>query len=143
MTHIELFVREINPNSENITASIDFNEINLSPKRLPPNSLSTGDSNELSIDSPVKKRRMIGGDEDEEDGEEDEQDESKIEKFSPQSNKNHLLHQDPNHIDIEDGEEEEDDDGDEEFLKQLELLQNQDISSLQQLIVSMEKSISS
>lgn len=38
---------------------------------------------------------------------------------------------------LSDGEEEEDECG-EEFIKQLELLQSQDISSLQQLIVSME-----
>lgn len=40
-------------------------------------------------------------------------------------------------------EEEEEDGSDEEFIKQLELLQSQDITSLQQLIVSMENQSSS
>lgn len=59
MSNIELFVREINlDNNQNIVDGVDINEINLSPKRQPSTNLSN-DSNELSIDSPIKKRRTL------------------------------------------------------------------------------------
>lgn len=107
MDKIELFVKELSQPEDNV------NEL-----------MPTSDPNEISLESPTKRQRIL----------EDEQDNNEqIEEVEPTTRESN--------IDVNEDSSDEDPEIGEDFIHQLELLQNQDISSLQELIVNMENQV--
>jgi hypothetical protein len=123
LTKVEYFVKEFRQSEQ---SEGDHGSL-LATKRSVSETQPT-DPNEIDLfESPMKHPRLIGEGSEEEDGGRPQE----LKKITS-------LMEIPSEGE---GDEEEEECGD-EFIKELELLQSQDISSLQQLIVSMENQIS-
>jgi hypothetical protein len=133
LTKVEYFVKELSQSEQSEGEQIMGSP--LASKRLLKETLSTNDPNEIDLsETPTKHPRLSVDQTDEEE-----------DVGQPQESKNLMRKFISSQVEVpSDDEEEEEEDGcGEEFIKQLELLQSQDISSLQQLIVSMEDQTSS
>jgi hypothetical protein len=123
LTKVEYFVKELSA-SERSEGEEKGPSQPQSSKRQLVDVVSGGDPNEIDLhEAPVKQQKLFPSD-----GEEEDFDEQHAERGVTV----------PLDGVGEEGEEEEDDGGGEEFIKELEWLQSQDISSLHELIASME-----